>query len=328
MKLLALYEDFRKEMLRSHGLLNFISARGVHNYVSNRKKSKFFKRKLLENELGHIQSKMAQGLLIELDYAVAPRVRDWRKQPRRDFFGELLSRRSKEYIDELRCALDLKKYFLSIPIYEPADEGLPWWGNPWFPVLDAIYLTSLLVRVNPRIYMEIGSGSSTKFARNAIAEHRLRTKIVSIDPYPRECIDSLCDRIIRSRIEDCDPDLFDCLSSNDVMFIDNSHRSFQNTDVTVFFTELLPYLPSGCHYGLHDIFLPNDYPAEWSGRYYNEQYLLMAYLLGGAAGDKIVMPMHFVQNSQVHSKVLDPVVRHISAADACIGGGAFWMKKN
>jgi hypothetical protein len=27
---------------------------------------------------------------------------------------------------------------------------------------------------------------------------------------------------------------------------------------------------------LHDIFLPWDYPEEWRGRYYSEQYLLAA----------------------------------------------------
>ncbi len=32
---------------------------------------------------------------------------------------------------------------------------------------------------------------------------------------------------------------------------------------------------------VHDIFLPDDYPPEWADRYYSEQYLLAAWLLGG-----------------------------------------------
>ena len=66
------------------------------------------------------------------------------------------------------------------------------------------------------------------------------------------------------------------LSAGDMVFIDNSHRAFQNSDVTVFFTEVLPALPAGVAYGIHDIFLPDDYPAGWSDRFYNEQYLLAA----------------------------------------------------
>ncbi len=39
-------------------------------------------------------------------------------------------------------------------------------------------------------------------------------------------------------------------------------------------------------YGIHDIFLPNDYPTEWNNRFYSEQYLLMMYLLGGGGMTK------------------------------------------
>jgi hypothetical protein len=42
---------------------------------------------------------------------------------------------------------------------------------------------------------------------------------------------------------------------------------------------------------MHDIFLPWDYPEKWRQRFYNEQYLLLTYLLGGADGDEIVLPV-------------------------------------
>ena len=41
----------------------------------------------------------------------------------------------------------------------------------------------------------------------------------------------------------------------------------RNSDVTVFFTEIAN-LPQGMVYGLHDIFLPWDYPEQWSNRFY------------------------------------------------------------
>ncbi len=66
---------------------------------------------------------------------------------------------------------------------------------------------------------------------------------------------------------------FTTLYGEDMIFVDNSHRSFQNSDVTVFFREVFPIFNPDCHYGIHDIFLPNDYPEEWLARYYNEQYV-------------------------------------------------------
>ena len=111
--------------------------------------------------------------------------------------------------------------------------------------------------------------------------------------------------------------------------IDNSHRSFQNSDVTVFFTEILPCrLKTGCHYGIHDIFLPSDYPVEWLSRYYNEQYLLMAYLLGGAAGDQLIAPVHFIQHSPELLEVLSPILEHPELGGIAAVGGAFWLKRN
>ena len=48
---------------------------------------------------------------------------------------------------------------------------------------------------------------------------------------------------------------------------------------------------------MHDIILPCDYPEHWRDRFYNEQYLLLAYLLGGADGDEIVLPVHWAAPS-------------------------------
>jgi len=56
--------------------------------------------------------------------------------------------------------------------------------------------------------------------------------------------------------------------------VDNSHRCFQNSDVTVVFLDVLPRLRSGVIIYIDDVYLPYDYPPEWSMRYYSEQYLL------------------------------------------------------
>jgi hypothetical protein len=77
-----------------------------------------------------------------------------------------------------------------------------------------------------------------------------------LDPEPRAQIDALCDTSIRRRLEDCDLSMFDQLEAGDILFFDGSHRVFTNSDVTVFFLELMPRLKPGVIVHIHDIFLP------------------------------------------------------------------------
>lgn len=273
------------------------------------------------------QDRRRSGVTIDLDYPALPRVRSWDGLKNGNPYRELLRPGEARYRALLASFLDLQSAFTKISVHEPGDERAPYWMNGWFPTLDAICLSGLVAKLNPRRYVEVGSGNSTKFVRRAIADHGLRTRVISIDPHPRAVIDELCDEVIRDRLENCDLKIFAELGAEDLVFIDNSHRSFQGSDVTVFFTEILPCLPSGCHYGIHDIFLPYDYPEEWLPRYYSEQYLLMTYLLGGAAGDETVLPVHYVQNTPALLAVLDPIIRHPALEGATPVGGAFWMKR-
>jgi predicted O-methyltransferase YrrM len=148
--------------------------------------------------------------------------------------------------------------------------------NNWFPPFDGASLYGLIAERSPRRYIEIGSGMSTRFARQAINDLNLQTRITSIDPHPRADIDRLCDEVVRSRMEEVSREFWEGIGPEDLIFVDNSHRSFPNPDVTVFFSEVMPAFRPGTTWGMHDIFLPWDYPDEWRHRFYNEQYLLLA----------------------------------------------------
>jgi len=268
-----------------------------------------------------------EGRLIALDYSYLPRRRPW--DPARSKVFQIIDRGSQRYVDFLKRAAKFAPEFERIQVHSTTPNDLaPQWVNGWFPGVDSITLYAMLALYNPRRYVEVGSGNSTMFARRAIEDHNLRTRIVSIDPHPRADIDRICDEIIRHRCEDVGSEFFDTLSDEDVFFVDNSHRSFQNSDVTVFFTEILPNLPTGIIYGLHDIYLPWDYPDEWRGRFYNEQYLLTAYLLGGADGDDVVCPNAYV--SMWAPSLLEPL-RGTLESPRLIGiektGGAFWLQR-
>ena len=173
------------------------------------------------------------------------------------------------------------------------------------------------------IYVEIGSGNSTKFVARAIADHRLDAEIISIDPEPRAEIDALCDQVLRSPLEHCDLGVFDTLGAGDIVFADNSHQSFMNSDVTVFFCEILPRLARGVIVGIHDIFLPDDYPADWAGRYYSEQYLLACYLLAETRRFDVVLPVHFANARGLCAGVMPQPPGDSALAQS---GSSFWLE--
>lgn len=277
--------------------------------------------------LSELERLDATDCLIKLDYPYHPRRRAW--EPSRSRVFDIIRAGASRYSDLLGEFAAFGPQFEKIHVHASShDTPSPIWLNGWFPGVDAISLYGLLAINNPRWYVEVGSGNSTKFARQAITDHGLRTRITSIDPFPRTDIDSICDKVIRQPCEDVSSEFFDSLTSEDILFIDNSHRSFPNSDVTVFFTEILPYLPSGMIYGLHDIFLPWDYPDDWKDRYYSEQYLLAAYLLGGAGGDEIVLPNTYLSYSEPHLLgSLDQTLNNPRLAGIEKTGCAFWLRR-
>jgi hypothetical protein len=216
---------------------------------------------------------------------------------------------------------------LCIPPREK-DPSRSFWINDWFPPFDAASLYGLIAERSPRRYIEVGSGISTRFARQAISNLNLQTRIVSIDPHPHTVIDTLCDEVVRSRMEEVPREFWEGIGPEDLLFVDNSHRSFPNSDVTVFFAEVMPALRPGTIWGLHDIFLPWDYPEEWRDRFYNEQYLLLTYLLGGADGDEIVLPvMWATHQSRLHGILAPLWAREDLFRDVKTHGVSFWMRR-
>ena len=132
---------------------------------------------------------------------------------------------------------------------------------------------------------------------------------------------------MRAPLEDADLSVFASLSPGDVVFVDNSHRAFTNSDVTVVFLEVLPRLPAGVRVGIHDICLPLDYPDAWSDRFYNEQYLLATFLLGGHAGYEIDLPAYYISNHPELAGVLEPLWSRTELDGVQRHGGAFWMER-
>ena len=237
---------------------------------------------------------------------------------------EIINRNRAAYKRTLESFLSFKDDFLDIALETPPESPEPCWFNYWLGALDSVTLFSLLCLHNPKRYFEIGSGWSTKFARKAIINHKLRTKIVSLDPYPRAEIDSICDTIVRKPLEDVDLSVFDKLEAGDILFVDGSHHCCMNSDVAVFFLDVLPRLKAGVFVEFHDIFLPYDYPTE--GKiYYSEQYLLAVYLLAESNKFVIVLPNAFICNDAELNSILDSVWDATNTRELT-EGLSFWIQ--
>jgi predicted O-methyltransferase YrrM len=269
--------------------------------------------------------RLAKGYYpIFLDYAVHPVPRyGYGKPPHPELYAMFAAGR-EQYRDRLHGFLRFAEQLRRIPLRQPRESTEPSWINKWLEGLDTLALYGLVAERTPKLYLEVGSGYSTKLVRRAIRDRGLATRLVSIDPRPRAEIDSICDRVVRHRMEDVDLSTFADLNAGDILFIDSSHRSFMNSDVTVFFLEILPRLKSGVLVHLHDIHLPYDYMPERAEWYYSEQYLLAASLLAGHANYRVLLPNAFIAEEPDQLAEVGALFRELEGVRA--KGWSFWIE--
>jgi len=182
---------------------------------------------------------------IFLDYPVRALPRYGYGKPQHPELTRILAANDTQYAEVLSRFLSMSDHLRRIPLHAPGQSPEPCWRQDWLDGLDIFALYGFVTTGNARRYLEFGSGYSTKLVRRAINEHRLPTKIISIDPHPRATVDSLCDEVVRRPLEECDLGVFGQLGTEDILFMDGSHRSLMNSDVTVFFLEVLPRLKPG-----------------------------------------------------------------------------------
>ncbi|HVU11373.1 MAG TPA: class I SAM-dependent methyltransferase [Phototrophicaceae bacterium] len=264
--------------------------------------------------LRYLNSKLrGHGQVIYIDYPVTSR-------PRHDFGSKqlttLIEKDRAVYAEKLQ---EFQAFFEQIKEFKNPQTSPNFKDSIYYPNADALALYSMIRLYQPKRYFEVGSGSSTHFARKAVTDAKLSTAICCVDPFPRREIADVADKLIYQRLEDVDLSLFDQLEANDIFFFDGSHRCFTNSDVTVAFLDIIPRLKPGVIVHIHDIFLPDDYPADWNDRYYSEQYLLACYLLAETQRFQTLLPMRFILNDPALSQMLAPL-------ELDLNGGSFWLK--
>ena len=261
------------------------------------------------------------------DYPYRATVRYGAGRPSHSRLLTLIESGRETYAAQFAAIAEIQADFSDIAWSGHYDSSEPFWLNGWFPPLDGMILTSMLRQTNPSRFVEVGSGVSTKFARRAVERYGLRTKLISIDPQPRNEIDALCDQVLRKPLETCDPAMFDVLDPGDVFFLDSSHRDFQGSDVTAFFLDILPRLKPGVLVQIHDIYLPDDYIGGHVERLWNEQYLLGAALLFGSGAFEILFPSWYAGQDTRMAEHAAGLFRGGPLDGLNLYGASFWMRK-
>ncbi|MCG8361017.1 MAG: class I SAM-dependent methyltransferase [Kiloniellales bacterium] len=204
----------------------------------------------------------------------------------------------------------------------------PRWAQDWYPRLDAAVAYSLVRRQRPARIVEVGSGHSTRFLLRARDDGALATEITAIDPAPRAWLDAAQPRgftLLRQTLQSAGSAPFAALAPGDLLMIDSSHVTMPGSDVDLLLGHVIPALPNGVFVAFHDIFLPDDYPADWAWRGYNEQLAVLALILGGAW--EVVFASHYVTTrmpgavaESVASALPLPLGAHESALWLCKTG--------
>lgn len=162
-------------------------------------------------------------------------------------------------------------------------------ANEMFSRLDAWMLQGILRHYRPRRMIEVGCGWSSLLTARVNREYLDGgLHFTCVEPYPPDFlaggVDGISELVV-SPVEELPVDRFLKLQAGDVLFIDSSHTVKTGGDVQFLFGEVLPRLAEGVVVHIHDIGLPRDYPEDWvlSGRAWNEQYLVRAFLTFNSA---------------------------------------------
>jgi len=167
----------------------------------------------------------------------------------------------------------------------------PRWDQSWFPRLDGAAAYAVVRQYRPRRIVEVGSGHSTRILARAATDAWCEPEITCIDPAPRAGLDGLGIAWRQRMLGAGDLDRFLTLDAGDIAFFDSSHLLWPGTDTDLILNRILPGLRAGVLVHLHDILLPDPYPAEWAWRGYTEQLGLGGWLMGGAC--RLLFASHY-----------------------------------
>lgn len=200
--------------------------------------------------------------------------------------------------------------------------------NPNFGAGDAELYYLLIRNKKPRRIIEIGSGYSTQLCLLAIEKNKEEgagCELSCIEPFEMPFLDTIEDiKVIRKQVQTLSVSFFESLEANDILFIDSSHIIRPGDDLLFIFFQILPVLQKGVLIHIHDIFTPRHYPQEWltkKMRFWNEQYLLEAFLYNNSEFEILFALNHLVKTNFVAAK---ETLQHLKADSE---PSSWWMER-
>ncbi len=201
--------------------------------------------------------------------------------------------------------------------------------NPSIGPCDAELLYCMLRHFKPARIIEVGSGYSSRLIKEALDINKsegVDSEQVCIEPFEMPWLEELgVEKVIRSKVENVDTEVFESLERDDILFIDSSHVVRTGGDVTKLYLEILPKLKSGVIIHAHDIFTPYEYPRQWvveMRRFWTEQYLLEAFLSFNKSFEVVLSANYLAIN---HGKELSNTCPRY--AELGYGHGSFWIRR-
>lgn len=192
------------------------------------------------------------------------------------------------------------------PLNETKNKTQFYVNNCSFSFGCAAALHSIIREFKPKRIIEIGSGNSSLIIAGALKLNKEACQYDIIDPYPEEIIQRKkikYHKLLPKKVESVNPNSFENLKENDILFIDSSHSVKIGGDVNFLYLEILPRLKPGVIVHIHDIHLPYEYhqvyaASETFRQFWTEQYLLQAFLIYNQEFE-ILLTMNFLMKDHL-----------------------------
>lgn len=220
-------------------------------------------------------------------------------------------------------------YYSEIPFKaEPKESLRYYYKNDYYSYTDAILLYTILRHFKPKRIIEVGSGFSSAVMLDT-NEHFLEENIhlEFIEPNPKRLYSIFNEKdkenikVYENLVQFMPISKFKELQAGDLLFIDSSHVAKTGSDLNYILFDILPNLNPGVLIHFHDIFYPFEYPRAWvfSGRNWNENYILRAFLMNTSAY-KIMLFADYLhtKHTDIFSKM--PLAYRNT-------GGCLWLEK-
>lgn len=200
--------------------------------------------------------------------------------------------------------------------------------NGFFVESDALYYQAIIKDFRPKRVIEVGSGFSSAVLFDTLSQTGFNgVSIDLIEPFPDRLFNLFTseDRsrytLHKQRVQTVPVSLFETLKPGDILFIDSSHISKVGSDFNFLLFQILPILQPGVLVHLHDILFPFEYPKEWiyEGRFWNEAYLLKAFLMYNSGFNILLFNDYFVKTENIYLSEIDQRLQ--------AGGGSIWLQK-